>query len=384
MKAKEHTGERQIPSWTLIVILFVTFLMLARTGYAKHDLLNIPAKINVKASSSLLLDIVNTGQRLVCVGELGHILYSDDNGSHWKQAEVPTSVTLTAVYFPTPQKGWAVGHDGIVLHTTDSGKTWKKQMDGLSGHKLNLSHSEELLATKERESASSEVKDKDSIAIEIEELEYRIDEIKRIIENDKWGDPLMDVWFKDELEGFVLGSYGLIYRTNDGGTTWTPWWDKIENPEGLHYYRITEAKGTLLIAGEYGTLYKSIDGGWNWRKLSSPYNGTYFGAVSSQSQGFFFAFGLGGNIVGSLDLGETWELIQTEAAGTLSCATIKDDNTIIIVSYTGEIIMLSPDSLICRSYKVGAAWSGVTTTADGDIVLVGLRGVRLVRLNEMQ
>lgn len=58
-----------------------------------------------KAATSMLLDIAKAGDRLVAVGERGHILYSDDKGESWVQAAVPTSVMLTRVFSRRPN--WA-------------------------------------------------------------------------------------------------------------------------------------------------------------------------------------------------------------------------------------------------------------------------------------
>jgi photosystem II stability/assembly factor-like uncharacterized protein len=73
------------------------------------------AMIMPRAASSLLLDIAAAGDRLVAVGERGHILYSDDHGDSWVQTRVPTSVMLTRVFFVSGDLGWAVGHDGNIL-----------------------------------------------------------------------------------------------------------------------------------------------------------------------------------------------------------------------------------------------------------------------------
>ena len=59
------------------------------------------------APRSLLLDAVKAGDRIVVVGERGHVLLSDDQGASWRQAKVPTRATLTAVYFVDAQNGWA-------------------------------------------------------------------------------------------------------------------------------------------------------------------------------------------------------------------------------------------------------------------------------------
>ncbi|TVP59615.1 MAG: photosystem I reaction center subunit IV, partial [Halomonadaceae bacterium] len=103
---------------------------------AMSDVLDTPAMTTHLAANSLLLDLSRAGERLVAVGERGHIVYSDDFGESWSQAEVPVSTTLTGVYFPGESKGWAVGHGGVILHSSDRGETWVKQMDGHEGSEL--------------------------------------------------------------------------------------------------------------------------------------------------------------------------------------------------------------------------------------------------------
>jgi len=89
-----------------------------------HDSANQPAEIAPLAATSLLLDLAQAGDRLVAVGERGHVLLSDDEGVTWRQAKsVPTRAMLTAVYFADGEYGWAVGHDETILNTVDGGET---------------------------------------------------------------------------------------------------------------------------------------------------------------------------------------------------------------------------------------------------------------------
>ena len=83
------------------------------------------AQLMPRAAQSLLIDIARAGERLVAVGERGHVLYSDDSGQRWIQAPVPVSVMLTAVWFLDAQHGWAVGHDGMIIATDDGGASWR-------------------------------------------------------------------------------------------------------------------------------------------------------------------------------------------------------------------------------------------------------------------
>ena len=92
-----------------------------------RDSANQPAEIAPLAATSLLLDLAQAGERIVAVGERGHVLLSDDKGATWRQAKsVPTRVMLTAVYFADAEYGWAVGHDETILNTTDGGETWTR------------------------------------------------------------------------------------------------------------------------------------------------------------------------------------------------------------------------------------------------------------------
>jgi photosystem II stability/assembly factor-like uncharacterized protein len=73
---------------------------------------------------------------------------------------------LNAVWFATPQRGWAVGGEGVILATEDGGLTWRPQNSGV-------------------------------------------------------GDDLYDVRFFDGAEGWAVGRGGAMLHTTDGGRTWT-------------------------------------------------------------------------------------------------------------------------------------------------------------------
>ncbi|MFL6336861.1 MAG: YCF48-related protein [Pyrinomonadaceae bacterium] len=72
---------------------------------------------------------------------------------------------LNAVWFATPERGWAVGGEGVIISTTDGGRTWRPQASGV-------------------------------------------------------GDDLNDVKFFDESEGWAVGRGGTMLHTTDGGRTW--------------------------------------------------------------------------------------------------------------------------------------------------------------------
>ena len=82
------------------------------------------ANPSAMASKALILDVDEIGDRLVAVGEFGHIIYSDDSGESWVQAQnVPTRNTITSVTFIDDKTGFAVGHEATILKNR---RRWRK------------------------------------------------------------------------------------------------------------------------------------------------------------------------------------------------------------------------------------------------------------------
>ena len=80
------------------------------------------------AHNALINALEKSGDRIFGVGVHGIIVYSDDEGETWTQAEsVPFTKTLTDISCPSINKCWATGHDSTILHSFDAGKTWQVQ-----------------------------------------------------------------------------------------------------------------------------------------------------------------------------------------------------------------------------------------------------------------
>jgi len=335
---------------------------------SRNDLLSQPSEKSGKAASSMLLDVANAGKRLVAVGERGHIIYSDNNGTTWNQATVPVSVTLTAVSFPTPEKGWAAGHDGVVLHTIDGGKTWVKQLDGSRINELVLAQVKRLM-----ESASGQKQ-------KLERLQFFYNDAKKGLEEGP-SRPLMALWFRNDREGIVVGSFGMILRTSDSGATWKPILDRIDNPDGFHYYGIVRGGNALYLAGEAGTLFRSDDLGESWKKLESPYQGSFFGIAANPAGSDIVAFGLRGTIVLSTDRGQTWTLTKSPTEATLSAGRFLSDGSLWLAGYDGTVLKSVDNGK--RFTAMPDRFPGcaaLTETSDHNVMLAGSGGVKRVAM----
>ena len=287
---------------------------------------------SAKAAKGLMLDVVHAGNRLIAVGDRGHILYSNDQGATWTQAKVPTRQLLTSVFFVDEQHGWAVGHDAQILASADGGLTWTKQFEDLK-----------------REA------------------------------------PLLDVWFKDTSSGFAVGAYGALLTTTDGGKTWEDVSDRLDNEDQYHLNGIAAVKDSgLFIVGEQGSMFRSADWGETWEHVEGPYEGSLFGVIGTAQPQTLLAYGLRGNLFRSADFGSTWEPVELKAARGalefgLSGATLLDDGSIVIVGNGGSVVRSSDDgqsfSVFNRPDRISV--SGVTAAGNGNLILVGQGGVRV-------
>jgi photosystem II stability/assembly factor-like uncharacterized protein len=346
--------------------------------FAVSDVIETPARPTVLAPERLLTDADRAGDRIVAAGERGHIIYSDDGGDSWTQGEVPVSVTLTGVDFGTETQGWAVGHSGVVLHSEDAGESWTLQLTGIRAAELAIATTKEQIEAMEQriEEAPEE---------EVPDLEWALGDLEFALENlqadQEVGpvNPLLDVWFRNESYGFVVGAYGMFLRTTDGGETWEDMSPQLDNPRNFHLNGITSITGgALVVVGEAGQIFVSVDGGDSWERRESPYEGSLFGAIGTGNVNEILAFGLRGNTFMSTDLGKTWKVVPNEGGATLNDGAVSEDGRITLVGNSGAVLVSTDGGESFRPYfrddREGVM--DVVPLSGTDLLLVGEGGVK--------
>lgn len=377
---KINSGSRfsNFIGFTVFMAILLYFVYPVSAG---NDLLLQPSKKTKLAVSSCFLDVANTGKRLVAVGERGHIVYSDDKGISWTQADVPVSVVLTAVQFVSPEKGWAAGHDAVVLHTEDGGQTWKKQFDGFKANELDIALCKEMLEQKKIELEQADEDRKEDLQLEVEDLEFLLGDLEKDSKSGAWK-PLLDIWFDDDKQGFALGIFGTIYSTDNGGKSWQSIRNRIDNPDTYHLKCITRAGDALMIGGEVGVLFRSMDKGRTWEKLNSPLDASFFGLVSSPSSDMMVGTSFKGNAFLSRDKGENWEKLETGIGATIADGAVLSDGSIALASYSGHVLRISGDNEPASSAQKLKA-QGTVSIAEaekGFLVVVGKMGITRVSI----
>jgi photosystem II stability/assembly factor-like uncharacterized protein len=268
------------------------------------------------------------GNRLIAVGERGHVLLSDDHGSTWTQADsVPTKELLTGVCFSNPRQGVAVGHDEVILTTRDAGRTW------------TLAH----FAPQSQQ-------------------------------------PLLDVACVGGGRVLAVGAHGVYFVSADGESHWR----ESSLGQDFHLNRIAAASPTrLYIAAEGGHLYRSDDAGENWHELSSGYEGSFFG-VRPLSGAAVLACGLRGNMFRSEDAGVTWRKVETGTSALLNdVVTLDSDRSIVAVGLSGAVLVSHDGgkSFVLMQQEDRRGLSAAMAVGTHSLVVVGEGGVRRIEVN---
>ncbi|QOJ30146.1 MAG: T9SS type A sorting domain-containing protein [Ignavibacteriales bacterium] len=139
---------------------------------------------------------------LIATGTSGKTYRSTDGGATWVNLN-PTTTTLYAMDFPSPQFGYLVGSSGRIVMTSNGGTTWTTQ----------TSNSTATLYT---------------------------------------------VKFFNDSVGFVLGSVGEVLFTSDAGTTWIPY---TQAPSNATFYSADIRNGGLYAVGSRANIIKGLFSG---------------------------------------------------------------------------------------------------------------------------
>ncbi len=356
--------------------LLLLFSFLAAAGCALPvplsaqivDALDRPAVASQSGEHAVLLDVTTAGSRVVAVGERGLIVYSDDQGRNWRQASVPTSVSLTRVRFASRSAGWAVGHSGVVLHTSDGGQTWTRQLDGRTAAQLAVDAAQ---ADAQRAGPGNA------------EAQRALTDAQRLV-TDGPDKPFLNLLFEDDKTGYVVGAYGLIFKTEDGGATWKSWMGHVDNPRGMHIYGIAELGNTMYMAGEQGLFLRSTDHGNKFTRVETPYKGTYF-TLTLLPAGEIILGGMKGNAYRSTDQGRNFTKVDVPIPVSLSAATVMSDGTVIFANQAGMLLASQDKGVSLRPVPSVSLppIAGVADEGHGILLTVGYGGVIPVPLGTM-
>jgi photosystem II stability/assembly factor-like uncharacterized protein len=224
-----------------------------------------------------------TKDRAFVVGYGGKILETTDGGTNWAVRSSGVDTALYAVRFTDEQRGWIAGQEGVILRTEDGGKTWAKQVSNAvfedpkeKGNRQNLY----LFGLNALDKDHAWAVGDRSILTSTTDGGKTWRARKVAMELDTSGgeslaaaDPILyDVKFTDLQRGWIVGEFGKIMHTEDGGETWheqektlmegTGIFDLLDLPSlfGVHMTNAQEG----VASGLEGHIARTTDGGKRW------------------------------------------------------------------------------------------------------------------------
>jgi photosystem II stability/assembly factor-like uncharacterized protein len=203
------------------------------------------------------------------VGQAGEIVYSSDGGNTWKPQSSGTKRQLLDVAFANTQRGIATGDFGTLLRTDDGGTTWTK---------ISLPEDTKLPADVAEVVAPGDI-------------------------------VLYGATFVDVEHAWIVGEFGTILVSADGGLTWRPQPSPVETT--LFAVSFVDPQRGWAVGLE-STLLVTADGGSSWRKtdIETP-KGFSLALYDIQVRGNYgWAVGNSGLLLNSKDAGATWQLVS--------------------------------------------------------------------------
>jgi photosystem II stability/assembly factor-like uncharacterized protein len=321
--------------------------------------LDRPATITRLAASGLFTAVTTAGARLVAVGERGRIMLSDDDGVQWRQVPSPTSVTLTAIVFATPQSGWALGQMGVVLHTGDGGLSWTRQLDGIQANQLTLA---------EAQADAARLGSNDATTADLQNAQALIKSGPSV--------PFLSLLALTPMHLLLAGGFGLALESRDGGANWVSVADGMANPNGLHIYALLRDRDEAFAVGEQGLVLAGKDT-MPSKPVATPFPGTFFGAIVTPAHSLIL-YGLQGTILRSTDAAVTWQQPASGVADAIDAAIVLRNGDILLGDVAGTLLLSHDDGKTFSSYPAGEPVAGLDEAPDGSIIAAGPFGLRRI------
>ncbi len=258
----------------------------------------------------------------------------------------PTQIDLHDICFESPSVGYIVGGErffsGILLTTTDGGLTWA--LDTLTGLELNAV---DCLGVGELRIAgfgSRYVRRSPSLPL----VEIELPE----------NTPSNGIDYWDASNGIIVGggSFGI-------GASYAMNGDLVVAHDSLGHEMtdvvMTDAQTAHAVG--YGLIMMTTDGGLTWEYNST--DGDFFKAVDFPSVSIGYAVGFSGNIVKTIDGGQSWETLRNGNRLTVSDTQFRD-----VHFYTvDEGFACGNSGLLWHTGNGGITWSKINTGVEQDL-----------------
>ncbi len=249
--------------------------------------------------------------------------------------------THQAVQFTSPQKGFAIAYadtlgalpQGVLRKTIDGGVTWKTVPITFSPTLPNFPGVNTIEVRNHLQMFN------ENVGYCAGELNTLLGSQGMVLKTNNGGTswtgtpipktdlPIRCIYFTNETTGYVATED--VYKTTNSGATWS----KVLTPGGSLIQTIYFINETTGFACAPNKLFKTTDAGLNWETIDLP------SGVRPSSMKFisnttgFFTTETNGRIYGTTDGGATWNLLYSELNTRLSSIFVVN-NVIVVGGYS--------------------------------------------------
>jgi photosystem II stability/assembly factor-like uncharacterized protein len=182
---------------------------------------------------------------------------------------------------------------------------------------------------------------------------------------------LDDIW--------VVGEYGTVMHSDDGGDTWR----KLRTDTGACLYRVArhpEIEDLLFVTADGGVVLRSGDHGASWEELDTGWRHQIFDLCFDPYSGYVFAVGACGGILHTPDAGDTWEIHETGVGTHLCTMHLEESGSGWAVGDAGVLLGTEDHGQTWERLPLelgGEDAEGITRGGDGKLYLVAGGGTIL-------
>jgi photosystem II stability/assembly factor-like uncharacterized protein len=324
----------------------------------------------------------------------------DPNGDGWQTVDAGTTEDLVAVDFANTTHGWVVGTGQVLLHTTDGGQSWHSQENGFwTGTTNTVQLNAHVLGSNPAWGV------------------YHLLDVHAVSQDVAWISSMGPLAAPVSLNGDNLSA---VFVTSDGGSSWRrltlatnfqTWGihgfdnesarvasigssthadsDVFQIENGASQSSTSVSWGALraitfvdtslgFMAGD--DIYRSTNGGTSWQSTPAP--GGYYQDIDFVDANMGFAVGGDGEIVATIDGGDSWQTQDSGTTADLYGISFADSTSGTAVGDGGTVLVTTDGGLTWITEDAGTStWiNGVKTVVPGEAWAVGDGGVLLHRL----
>ncbi len=274
------------------------------------------------------------------VGKFGLILLTQDGGKTWSERPAGTHRPLTSVSFGDNQHGFVVGGGGTILASDGGDATWRAQNSGTRDQLLGVYALSPVQAFAVGSFGTLLSTSDGGRNWSKHDLKWDV-LIERIVKEGGYVEPNLNaVYFNSSQNGWIVGEFGLVLHTKDGGRTWVSQRYGGDFPQLYAVKFLDDRRGWAI--GQAGSFIQTRDGGQRWSSVDLAIKRDFYDISLEGERGVMVGDGV---VLVSHDGGSSWKSMGSsqEEQGFNSVA-LKSSEA-IAVGQAGTIRLLPIDNV---------------------------------------